>query len=75
MSPGLFVPDKIQEHVPAAPGEQQYASVPIPEAYASPLASPSFAPGYPQPQSQSQQEQLQQHYSGFDFGDAVRRNA
>jgi hypothetical protein len=33
--------------VPAAPGEQQYDAVPIPEAYASPLASPS----YPPPQS------------------------
>jgi len=28
------------EHVPAAPGEQTYAAVPIPGAYASPLASP-----------------------------------
>ncbi|KAL8641653.1 MAG: hypothetical protein Q9228_001555 [Teloschistes exilis] len=32
------------EHVPAAPGEQTYDAVPIPGAYASPLASPSFAP-------------------------------
>ncbi|KAI9887029.1 MAG: hypothetical protein M1823_001173 [Watsoniomyces obsoletus] len=31
-------------HSPGAPGEQQYASVPIPGAYASPMASPSFAP-------------------------------
>ncbi len=31
-------------HVPAAPGERTYEAVPIPGAYASPLASPSFAP-------------------------------
>ncbi|KAF2757034.1 hypothetical protein EJ05DRAFT_52510 [Pseudovirgaria hyperparasitica] len=31
------------DHVPAAPGEQQYAAVPIPGAYVSP-ASPGFAP-------------------------------
>jgi len=36
------------EHVAAAPGEQQYASVPIPGAYASPLSSPGLA----QPQHQ-----------------------
>ena len=34
----------VQEHVPAAPGEQTYDAVPIPGAYASPLASPSFQP-------------------------------
>jgi len=34
----------VQEHVPAAPGEQTYDAVPIPGAYASPLSSPSFAP-------------------------------
>ncbi|KAL8713507.1 MAG: hypothetical protein Q9220_002369 [cf. Caloplaca sp. 1 TL-2023] len=34
--------NKAQEHVPAAPGEQTYDAVPIPGAYASPLASPSF---------------------------------
>ncbi|MCJ1262830.1 hypothetical protein MMC22_002700 [Lobaria immixta] len=33
-----------QEHVPAAPGEQTYEAVPIPGAYASPLASPSYQP-------------------------------
>lgn len=33
-----------QEHVPAAPGEQTYDAVPIPGAYASPLASPSYQP-------------------------------
>ncbi len=38
---------KVQEHVPAAPGEQVYDSVPIPGAYASPIASPAFH----QPQS------------------------
>ncbi|KAI9819050.1 MAG: hypothetical protein M1832_004092 [Thelocarpon impressellum] len=31
-------------HVPAAPGERTYESVPIPGAYASPLTSPTFAP-------------------------------
>ncbi|KAL8781144.1 MAG: hypothetical protein Q9213_006144 [Squamulea squamosa] len=41
-----FEPAKTQEHVPAAPGEQTYEAVPIPGAYASPLASPSFAPGH-----------------------------
>ena len=33
-----------QDHVPAAPGEQTYASVPIPGAYSSPVASPNFQP-------------------------------
>ncbi|KAF2842781.1 hypothetical protein M501DRAFT_925605 [Patellaria atrata CBS 101060] len=51
MSPS-FVPTQ-QEHMPAAPGETQYAAVPIPGSYASPVASPSFAP---------------QHQMGFDFG-------
>ncbi|KAL8703946.1 MAG: hypothetical protein Q9201_002896 [Fulgogasparrea decipioides] len=37
-------PPQPKEHVPAAPGEQTYEAVPIPGAYASPLASPSFAP-------------------------------
>lgn len=36
------------EHVSAAPGEQTYAAVPIPGAYASPLSSPGLA----QPQNQ-----------------------
>lgn len=36
------------DHVAAAPGEQQYAAVPIPGAYASPLNSP----GLVQPQHQ-----------------------
>ena len=31
---------QVQEHVPAAPGEQTYESVPIPGAYASPMTSP-----------------------------------
>jgi len=39
---------QIQEHVPAAPGEQTYDAVPIPGAYASPLASPGTSIGYPQ---------------------------
>ena len=37
-------PPQIQEHVPAAPGEQTYDAVPIPGAYASPLGSPGFQP-------------------------------
>lgn len=32
----------LNEHVPAAPGEQTYDAVPIPGAYVSPLASPSY---------------------------------
>ena len=32
--------ERVVEHVTAAPGEQQYAAVPIPGAYASPLTSP-----------------------------------
>ena len=70
MSPGLFVGggEQVREHVPAAPGEQTYAAVPIPGAYQSPVASPSFAPAQLQLPSQAQQH----HLSGFDFGDAVR---
>lgn len=49
-----------QAHVPAAPGEQQYAEVPIPGAYASPLASPT----YPPPQSAM---------GGFNFGVEAER--
>ena len=37
-------PPKVQEHVPAAPGEQVFDAVPIPGAYASPIASPAFQP-------------------------------
>ena len=36
--------ETLNEHAPAAPGEQTYASVPIPGAYASPLSSPG--PGF-----------------------------
>jgi len=50
MSP-MFAPT-IQDHVPAAPGEQQFAAVPIPGSYASPVASPTLAP----------------RTMGFDFG-------
>ncbi|KAI4230088.1 MAG: hypothetical protein L6R36_000345 [Xanthoria steineri] len=46
MSQDGFDPARPQEHVPAAPGEHMYEAVPIPGAYASPLASPSFAPGH-----------------------------
>ena len=35
---------QVQEHVPAAPGEQTYDAVPIPGAYSSPLGSPGFQP-------------------------------
>lgn len=34
----------VQEHVPAAPGEQTYDAVPIPGAYSTTPASPSFQP-------------------------------
>jgi len=53
VSPGLI--ERQQEHVPAAPGEQQYAAVPIPGAY-QPLASPSHPP------------QSTPTAQGFDFG-------
>lgn len=53
-SPGFV--ERHNDHVGAAPGEQQYAAVPIPGAY-TPLASPS----HPPPQSAQ----------GFDFGSAV----
>ncbi|MCJ1338078.1 hypothetical protein MMC09_003363 [Bachmanniomyces sp. S44760] len=33
---------KIMEHAPTAPGEQTYDAVPIPGAYSSPIASPSY---------------------------------
>ncbi|OSS55196.1 hypothetical protein B5807_01751 [Epicoccum nigrum] len=57
VSPGF---ERHNDHMSAAPGEQQYAAVPIPGAY-TPLASPS----YPPPQ------QEQQH--GFDFGSNAAR--
>lgn len=53
-SPGFQ--ERQNDHVPAAPGEQTYAAVPIPGAY-TPLASPS----YPPPPSAQ----------GFDFGPSV----
>lgn len=40
---------RVQEHVPAAPGEQTYDAVPIPGAYSSPLASPGMNFGDSQP--------------------------
>ncbi|EON69197.1 hypothetical protein W97_08556 [Coniosporium apollinis CBS 100218] len=48
----------VQDHVPAAPGEQTYAAVPIPGAYASPLNSPGLPPA-------------NMAMSGFDFGPSV----
>lgn len=39
---GFETAPQLNEHVPAAPGEQTYDAVPIPGSYASPLASPSF---------------------------------
>ncbi|KAF2178545.1 hypothetical protein K469DRAFT_598969 [Zopfia rhizophila CBS 207.26] len=56
VSPGIQ--ERQNEHVPAAPGEQQYAAVPIPGSYV-PLASPSYPP-QPTPTAQ-----------GFDFGPGV----
>ncbi|OCL04880.1 hypothetical protein AOQ84DRAFT_380140 [Glonium stellatum] len=56
LSPGF---ERRIDHVPAAPGEQQYAAVPIPGAYASPLASP--APAHAVPVAM-----------GFDFGPGVQ---
>ena len=38
---------QVQDHVPAAPGEQTYAAVPIPGAYSSPLSSPGFGATQP----------------------------
>lgn len=35
---------EVQEHVPAAPGEQTYEAVPIPGAYSAPMASPGHQP-------------------------------
>jgi hypothetical protein len=55
VSPGFQ--ERHNAHVNAAPGEQQYASVPIPGAY-TPLASPSYPPP-------------QQQHPGFDFGPNV----
>lgn len=43
-SDGFEEAPKVNEHVPAAPGEQTYDAVPIPGSYSSPLASPSFQP-------------------------------
>jgi hypothetical protein len=60
VSPPLASPrfqERQNDHVGAAPGEQQYAAVPIPGAY-TPLASPSYPPPQQQP-------------AGFDFGPAV----
>lgn len=60
VSPPLPSPafvERRNDHVGAAPGEQQYASVPIPGAY-TPLASPSYPPA-------------QQQAPGFDFGSSV----
>lgn len=37
---------RVVEHMDAAPGEQTYASVPIPGAYASPLSSPGVQQGF-----------------------------
>ncbi|KAL1968481.1 hypothetical protein VTN77DRAFT_1691 [Rasamsonia byssochlamydoides] len=36
--------EQVNPHVGAAPGEKTYEAVPIPGAYTSPMASPSFAP-------------------------------
>lgn len=71
MSPSFFLTQLHQEHVPAAPGEVQYAPVPIPEAYASPVSSPSFAPAQlsvPTPVAQlPHQYYSNNEFSHFDF--------
>jgi hypothetical protein len=36
--------ERVNAHMDAAPGEQTYGAVPIPNAYASPLTSPTFLP-------------------------------
>lgn len=54
-SPSFPPAERNLGHVEAAPGEIQYAAVPIPGSYASPLASPSYPPA-------------QQQAHGFDFG-------
>ncbi|EUC45294.1 hypothetical protein COCMIDRAFT_5497 [Bipolaris oryzae ATCC 44560] len=64
VSPPLPSPafqERRNDHVAAAPGEQQYAAVPIPGAY-TPLASPSYPPP---------QQQQPQPAAGFDFGPNV----
>lgn len=43
-APGSPRFERVQDHMPPAPGEQQYAAVPIPGAYASPMASPAYPP-------------------------------
>lgn len=43
-SPPPAQTETVNQHVPAAPGERTYESVPIPGAYASTLASPTFPP-------------------------------
>jgi FtsZ-interacting cell division protein ZipA len=58
LSPGFQ--ERHNDHVAAAPGEQTYASVPIPGAY-TPLASPSYPP-QPTPSR-----------AEFDFGPGVKR--
>lgn len=40
---------QVQDHVPAAPGEQTYDAVPIPGAYSTPLVSPGLNFGNAQP--------------------------
>ncbi|PGH00843.1 hypothetical protein AJ79_08095 [Helicocarpus griseus UAMH5409] len=42
MSPATI--ERMNHHVDAAPGEQRYESVPIPNAYSTPITSPTFAP-------------------------------
>jgi len=43
-APPLPLQDRQNEHVEAAPGEQTYEAVPIPQAHAGPLVSPAFPP-------------------------------
>lgn len=41
-SPPATNPERMNDHVEAAPGEQTYDAVPIPGAYQSPLSSPGY---------------------------------
>lgn len=83
MSPGYFMPvavptETVAEHVPPAAGETRYEAVPIPKAYGSPVASPSFAsarmtlPGEASWAMVGPQAQPAVPLNGVDFGESVK---